>query len=138
MFEEAFENLHKVTDAAIRTQQQIFKKCVKLWPVVPFPVGLGVARKYRKESVQIIGELLKKQRESAEAQFSENLRTVEEIFHLGEVEDPEEFRTKVVDIWQKRYDSLRQTYEAQVNEFLTAVAKGAELLTKPPAPHVAA
>ena len=138
MFEEAFENLRKATDVAIRTQQEVFKKCVELWPVMPLPVGLGVARKYRKESVEIVGELLKKQRESAEVQFSEGLRTVEEILHLAEVEDPEEFRTRVVDIWQKRYDSLRQAYGAQVNDFLNAAARGAELLTKPPEPHVAA
>ena len=138
MFEEAFDNLRKVTDVAFWTQQEMLKKCIGLWPVVPFPAGLGVARKYRKESLEIIGELLKKQRESAEAQFSESLRTVEEIFHLSEVEDPEEFRTKVVDIWQKSYDSLRHLYEARVNDFLTAVAKEVELVTRAPTPHVAA
>src|SRR5438270_5962646 len=100
MFEEAFENLRKATDATMRTQQEMVKKWVGLWPVVPFPAGLGGARKYRKESAEIVGELLKKQRESAEVQFSEGLRTIEDIFHLAEVEDPEEFRTRVIEICQ--------------------------------------
>jgi len=138
MFEEAFENLRKATDTIIRTQQETFKKWVGLCPVGPFPAAVGIVRKYRHESVEIVGDLLKKQREAAEAQFGEGLRTIEEIFHLAEVENPEEFRSKIVAIWQKRFDSLRQAYEAQVSDFLGAVAKGAELVTKPAAPHVAA
>jgi hypothetical protein len=134
MFEAAFENLRKATDSAFRARQEAFNRWVGLWPVVPpFPAGLGVVQKYQKKWAEVVGELATKQLASTEAQFSEGLRAVEELFRLAEVEDPEELRTRVVDLWQNTYDSLRQKYEARVGNFLAAVAKGAELIMQPAA-----
>jgi hypothetical protein len=138
MFEAAFENMRKATDSAFQTRQEVFNRWVGLWPVVPpFPAGLGVVQKYQKKWAEVVGELLTKQLASAEAQFSEGLRAVEELFHLAEVEDSEELRTRIVELWRNSYDSLRQTYEARLGDFLTAVAKGTELMTKPAATFVA-
>jgi hypothetical protein len=137
MFEAAFENLRKATDSAFQTRQEVFKGWVGLWPVVPpFPAGLGVVQNYQRKWAEVAGELLTKQLASAEVQFSEGLRAVEEVFHLAEVEDPEELRTRIVELWRNTYDSLRQTYEARVGDFLAAVAKGTELMTRPAAAFV--
>jgi hypothetical protein len=134
MFEAAFENLRKATDSAFQTPQEAFNRWVRLWPVVPpFPAGLSVVQNYQKKWAEIVGELLTKQIASSEALFCEGLRSVEEVFHLAEVEDPDELHTRVVELWRHAFDSLRQTYEARVGNFLAAVAKGAELMTRPAA-----
>ena len=91
---------------------------------------LGCARKLQKKWVEIVNELVKKQREVLETQFSAGLRNIEEAFHLAEVKNPEELRTKTIELWQKSFDCLRQTYEAQLRKFQTAVTRWVELMSK--------
>jgi hypothetical protein len=132
MFDEVFENLRKATDSTIQAQQELFKKWVSLWPGVPTsPAAWGEpVHKLQKKWAEIVGELVKKQREALEAQFSAGLRNIEEAFHLAEAKDPEELRAKTVELWQKTFDCLRQSYEAQVRDFQAAVTKWTELMTK--------
>jgi len=131
MFDQVFEAMRKATDSAIVMQQELFNKWIGLWPGVPIsPVAAGEAPKFQKKWVETIGELIKKQREILETQFSTGLQSIEEAFHLAEAKDPEELRAKTVALWQKIFDCLRQTYESQMRDFQIAVAKWAEVLTK--------
>jgi len=134
MFEQVFENLRKTSDSAIAMQQEMFNKWVSLWPGVPaVPSAFGEPVKFQKKWAEVVGDLMKKRRETLESQFSAGLGNIEEAFHLPEARNPEELRTKTVALWQKMFDCLRQTYEAQARDFQTAVAKCAELMTKEPA-----
>lgn len=132
MFEEVFENLRKATDSTIQVQQELFKKWASLWPGVPMaPTAWSEpVQKIQKKWAEIVNELVKKQREALETQFSAGLRNIEEAFHLAEVKNPEELRSKTVELWRKSFECLRQTYEAQIRDFQTAVTKWAELMTK--------
>jgi len=131
MFDQVFEAMRKATDSAIVMQQELFNKWIGLWPGVPIsPTAAGEAPKIQKKWVETIGELIKKQREILETQFSTGLQSIEEAFHLAEAKDPEELRAKTVALWQKIFDCLRQTYESQMRDFQIAVAKWAEVLTK--------
>jgi hypothetical protein len=132
MFEKVFDNLRKATEASVQAQQEIFQKWVSLWPGVPSsPYAWGEKiQKVQKKWNQIVAEQLKKQRETLEAQFSAGLRNIEESFRLAEAKDPEEFRTKTLELWSKSFDYLRQTSEAQLREFQAAMEKWAEIVTK--------
>jgi hypothetical protein len=131
MFDQVFEAVRKATDSAIVMQQELFNKWISLWPGVPIsPAAVGEAPKFQKKWVDAVGELIKKQREILETQFSTGVRSIEEAFHLAEAKDPEELRAKTVALWQKIFDCLRQTHESQVRDFQIAVSKWAEVLTK--------
>jgi hypothetical protein len=131
MFDQVFESLRKASNSAIEMQQEMFKKWISLWPGVPaVPPGFGDPQKFQKKWVEVGGELLKKQRESMEVQFRAAMQNIEEAFRLGDVKDPEELRARTVELWQKMFDCLKKTYEAQAHEFQAAVAKWTELMMK--------
>lgn len=131
MFEQVFENLHKATDSTIQMQQELFKKWVSLWPTLPVTSAvLDQPLKLQRKWQESVGELIKKQRETLETQFSAGLKGLEDAFHLAEAKNPEELRVKTVELWQKAFDCLRQTAEAQMCDFQGAVARWTELVTK--------
>jgi hypothetical protein len=132
MYEKVFENLRKATEATVQAQQEMFRKWVGLWPGVPAsPYAWGEQfQKIQKKWNQTVAELVKKQRESLEAQFSAGLKNIEESFRLAEAKDPEEFRAKTLELWSKSFDYLRQTAEAQLREFQAAIEKWTEIVTK--------
>jgi hypothetical protein len=131
MFDQVFESLRKATESSVAMQQELFKKWIGMWPGVPASVfPFGEPHKFQKKWVELVSELLKKQNESLEVQFKAGLRNIEEAFHLAEAKDPEELRTKTIELWQKTFDCLRQASEAQLRNCQDAIAKWAELMTK--------
>ena len=130
MFEPVFESLKKATDATVKMQQELFHKWTALFPALPMVPAAYEPLKFQKRCVEVIGEVTRKQRESLEAQFNSGVKTVEEAFRLCEAKDPEELRTRTVELWEKTFDSLRRVYDAQARDFQTAVVKWGELVTK--------
>jgi hypothetical protein len=131
MFDQAFESLRKATESSIALQQEMFRKWMSLWPAIPvstFP--FSELQKFQKKWVEVVGELLKKKNESLEAQFKAGLQNIEDAFRLTEIKDPEVLRAKMVELWQKTFDYLRQASETQMRDFQNAVSKWAELMTK--------
>jgi hypothetical protein len=131
MFEQVFESLRKATETSIQVQQEMFKKWVSLWPVGPPlpPVGEPFV-KSQKKWAEFVGDLVKKQRETLESQFSAGLKTIEEAFALVGATNPEELRARTVELWQKSFECLRQLYDAQVRDFQGVVAKWTEMMSK--------
>jgi hypothetical protein len=132
MFEKVFENLQRATEATVQAQQEMFRKWVSLTTGVP-PVSSAWGEqgpKFQKKWNETVAELVKKQRESLEAQFSAGLQNMEESFRLAEAKDPEEFRAKMLELWSKSFDYLRQTAESQLRQFQTAMEKWTEIVTK--------
>src|SRR6266542_1194499 len=125
MFEQVFENLRLATESSIHLQQELFKKWVGVWSGVPAAPHSGGDQilKAQKKWTEFIADLVKKERETLEAQFSAGLKNIEEAFRLVEAKQPEELRTKTIELWQKSIDCLRQTYEAQIRHFQAAVVK---------------
>jgi hypothetical protein len=131
MFELVYENLRAATDASIRLQQEIFRKWAGLWPATPAPGGNGEQLLgFHKRWAAFLAEQAAKARETLEAQFSAGLKNIEEAFRLAEAKGPEELHARTVELWQKSFDCLRKTYEAQVRDFQAAVAKWTELMTR--------
>ena len=131
MFELVYENLRAATDASIRLQQELFRKWASLWPAAPAPGGGGEQLlASHKRWAAFLAEQAAKQRETLEAQFSAGLKNIEEAFRLAEAKGPEDLHAKTVELWQKSFDCLRKTYEAQVRDFQAAVAKWTEMMTR--------
>ncbi len=129
MFDEVFDSMRKATETTIRTQQEIFKKWVGLWPGVPAsPSGwVEQVQKFQKRWAETVKELAGKQREAVEAQFNAGLKHIEQSFRLAEVKDVEELHRKTVELWKQVFECLRQTYETQVRDLQNATTKLAQL-----------
>jgi hypothetical protein len=136
MFEQVFESFRKATESTIRMQQEMMTQWAGLWPGYstpsssPGPAAADRAFKFQKKWGEIISELVKKQQESLQAGFTAVMRNIEEAFRLPQVKDGEELRGKTKELWQKTIDCLRQSSEAQVHNFQTAVAQCTGLMTK--------
>jgi hypothetical protein len=132
MFEKVYENLRAATESNIQLQQELFKKWMGFWLGAP-----GVADgngepfpRVQKKFAEFAAEVIKKQHETWLAQFNAGLKNIEEAFHLPEAKDPEELRTKTIELWKKSFNCLRETYEAQVRDFQATLTKWTELVTK--------
>jgi hypothetical protein len=132
MFEQVFDNLRTVTEANMHMQQEMMRKWVGMWPGIPSMPNGGADQfmKFQKKWVEFMAELVKKQREVMEAQFSAGMKNIEEAFRLAEVKNPEELRARTIELWQKIFESMRQAYEAQLRDFQAAAVKWAELMMK--------
>jgi len=84
----------------------------------------------QREWVGVVGDLIKKQRAALEAQFRVGLDNFEAAFHLVEAKNLEEVRSKAVSQWQKSFDCLQQTCEAQARDVQAAMGKVVEIMTK--------
>jgi hypothetical protein len=136
MFEPVFESLQKATEATIKTQQDLFKKWVGQWTTIPAGVMPGPmpygdqALKFQKQWAETVSSLIRQQQKVVEVQFGGGLKAIEEAFHLAEAKDFEELRRKTIELWQKTFESLRQTYETQVKDIQTTLTAWAEFVTK--------
>jgi len=132
MFEPVFDNLKKVTETTLRMQQEMFEKWVSLWPGVrPTQAAFAEpAQKFQKKWAEFYEETLKKQRATLEAQFKAGLKNIEEAFRLAEAKDPDELRVRTTELWQKVFETLRQSSEAQLRDLQTFAGRWTELVTK--------
>jgi len=132
MFEQVFENMRAATESSIKLQQELLNRWVGVWSGVPAVPG-DAAEKFQqaqKKWLQFSTDLVKRQRETLEAQFRAGLKNIEEAFQLAQTEDAEELRAKTIEFWQKSIDCMRQAYEAQMRDFQAAAAKWTELILK--------
>jgi len=132
MFEPVFDNLKKVTETTLRMQQEMFEKWVSLWPGVrPTQAAFAEpAQKFQKKWAEFYEEALKKQRDTLETQFKAGLKNIEEAFRLAEAKDPDELRVRTTELWQKVFETLRQSSEAQLRDLQTFAGRWTELVTK--------
>jgi hypothetical protein len=129
MYEQVFGNLRKATEAAIQAQQEMFWTCANYWAGRPDQV-----QTIQKKWADTFGELLKKQQETLEAQFSAGLKMIEDAFDVPTAKNPEELRGKLIENWKKSFESHRQMAEAQMHDFQAAVAKLTAQAAKPTTP----
>ena len=132
MFDQVIESLRKATEGTVQMQQEMFKKWVNMWPGVPGgPTTWGdQAQKFQKKWVETVTELLKRQRETTEAQFKAGLQHIESAFQLSEVKSPDELRAKTTELWKQCFESLRQAHDALIRDSQVAIEKWFELMTK--------
>jgi hypothetical protein len=135
MFDQVLASLRKATETSVQVQQEMFKKWVSLWPGVPASAPLWGEQaqrfqQFQQQWAEIMSDLIRRQREGIETSFKLGLQNIEKAFQLGEVKTIEEMRARTVELWQKCFDSLRQTYEIPLREFQVATEKWLQFVTK--------
>jgi hypothetical protein len=140
MFMPVFESMGKITGATVDFQQEMFKKWFSIWPGTPAnpffpgapanPAAWGEKfQKVQKQWAEAIRDLMKRQRETIDAQFTIGQQNIEKAFQIGEAKSPEELRAKTQELWQKYIEAVRQASEAQMRDFTVAIEKWVELMT---------
>jgi hypothetical protein len=135
MFGQLLENIGKVTGATVTIQQDIFKKWFTMWPAMPGlptdPASAEQMEKFQKRWAATVSELLRRHRDFTETQFKAGMENIERAFQIGEAKTAEEIRARTIELWQKWFESMRQTTEGQIRETQVATQKWFELLTTP-------
>ncbi|MGF1581051.1 MAG: hypothetical protein ACFCD0_16930 [Gemmataceae bacterium] len=135
MFSKVFENLRKATETNVRMQQQIFQRWMSLWPGITetssMEKGHVDVEKLQKQWAEALNDMLKRQREVYQTSFQLGQENVEKALALGEAKTIEELQAKTKELWLKCLDSLRETNETQVREFVAATEKWLDLVGKP-------
>ena len=154
MFEQVFDNLKKATESSIQMQQEMFQKWVGMFPAAPGAAaaaaaggaagaatgnpaaGLNAAAafdamtRWQKKFEETMTESLKRQRDLVDSHYTAGLRTLEEMFRVGQSKSPQEYQDKVMQLYRQCFDSLRQLSESQMKEFKAAAERWTELMTK--------
>lgn len=132
MFATVFEGFQKATEANLQFQQEMYKKWLTSCPGMPGYQTFSTeqAQAFQKKWTEFVNDLLKRQGEFVESQFKGGVQNIEKFFQIGQSKSPEELRAKSVELWQQCFDSLRQTYQAQISDFQKAMGKWFELVTK--------
>jgi hypothetical protein len=134
MLEQAFDSLRTATESMVRMQQEMFQKWVHLWPYTAWTSPNGAfgekVQQFQKKWTETVSEIVKRQRETSEAQFKVGVENIEKAFQLGEVKTVEDLRARVLELWRKCFDALHTASEAQVRDFQFAIEKWMELVSK--------
>jgi hypothetical protein len=130
MFDQVFENLHKATESSVKMQQEMFQKWVSGFPtaVPSMPNPMDAMSDWRKKWEEASADMLKRQKELVDQNFEAGLKSLEDIFSVADSKSPEEYQEKVMELYRKSFESLRQLSEAQMNEFRAAADKWTELV----------
>ena len=134
MAEQVLDSVRKATESAIQAQQEMFRKWAGYWTGLPASPGAAgeQTQAVQKKWAEALRELFEKQREMLEAQFNAGLHMVEDALRVTQARDPEQFRARLIEYWQKSFESVRQLAEANLREFQDAVVRCSKLMTEKP------
>jgi hypothetical protein len=139
MFDQIFDCMRRATEINVQMQQELFKRWTALWPGVPAVPGVpgGPApswveqiQRFQKKWTDAVTEVLKRQRETAQEQFSTGLKHIEQVFAMAEVKDIETLRARTLELWQRTFALIQQAGESQVRDFQAAASRFAEVFTQ--------
>jgi len=129
-FEHVFENFRKATEAAGQMQQELFRQWSAYWPGFPKAQPTEQIKHFQMEWSQAFTELTRKYQESWDRQYKAGMESLEKAFQLTEVKDAEGFRQKMMELWQKSFDCLKDVAQTQMQNFQAAVEKWIALAKK--------
>ncbi len=136
MFEPAFENLRKATDATLSMQREMLTKWASLWSNVPGSKNNWVeeAQKLQKKWAETSTDMARKMQQSLEEQFQLGMRNIENTFKLAQAKDLDDLRLKTMELWQQTFEYLRKLFEIQVRDFQTALSTWTQTMTSATTP----
>ena len=133
VFEQAVEAFQKTSDATLSAQRDFFQQWQSglTGTVQPQTAWLEPFRQFQEAWSNTTLELLGKHRETLDQQYKAGIEAIEEAIRVSESDNPEEFRKRVEQLCRKNLECLKETSEAQMNEFQDASRKWGEVFTKP-------
>jgi hypothetical protein len=127
-FEQVFDSFRKTTEATVQMQQELFRQWTALWPGFPKPQAWTEQfQSFQKEWSQALTELTRKYQEAWQRQYSASMESLEKAFQSAGTKDAGEFRQKMLELWQKSFDCLKDVAQNQMRSFQAAVEKWIEL-----------
>lgn len=141
MFDQVFDNLQKATESSMKLQQEMFRKWVDAFPAmptaaspvpVPMTMTTDVAGQWRRKWEELTAEMLKRQKELVDQNYEAGIKALEDIFATAESKSPQEYQQKVMELYRKSFDSVRQLSESQMNAFKSAAERWTELASVTP------
>src|SRR5512135_444148 len=139
MFDQILDNLRKATDSTIQVQQEMFQEWFQQWTQVPGTPTPGTMitsswadqiHAFQRKWSETITEMLNKHRETLDSQYRAGIRTIEEVFRVGEAKDFAQFGKRTEELWRQSIDCLKTVMEAQVRDFQAASEKAFEAVSK--------
>jgi hypothetical protein len=131
-FDQVFENFRKATESTLQVQQELFRRWASFTPPFPKiePSWAEQFQKFHKEWTQATAELTRKYLETLDHQYKAGVDSLGSAFQLGEIQDPAELRQKMLELWHKGLDCLKELAEAQMRSFQAGIDKWLELAKK--------
>lgn len=132
MFDQVLDNFRKSTETTIQFQQEVFRQWSRLWeqasgasksPTAAFGdpgAWVGQFHEFQQYMASSVTELLKKHKETLDAQYEAGVRAIEDAFRVAEAKDPAQFRRLTEELWRHSYDCLRTVVEDQMRELRAA------------------
>jgi hypothetical protein len=144
MFDQVMDTFRKATESTLQLQQQMLQQWTQQWSQIP---GVGAIspngamteqlQAVQKQVATAVTDLLKKHRETLDAQYAAGIRTIEEAFRVGEAKDPAQFLKLTEEFWKHSFDCLKTLAEEQVKgvqsatqQWLDTVSKGVPTVGK--------
>jgi hypothetical protein len=131
-FDQVYESFRGAAESTLQMQQELFKQWTGAWsifPTVQSPWNEQV-QKFQKDWTQATGEMTRKYLEAWERQYKTGVESLEGVFKLTQTKDPAEVRQKVLELWQKSFDCLKELAQAQMDNFQAAAEKWAAMAKK--------
>jgi hypothetical protein len=137
MFDQVMDTFRKATESTLQMQQQMLQQWSQQWSQFPVaaepsegtPVSEQV-QSFQKQASTAVTDLLKKHRETLDAQYAAGIRTIEEAFRAGEAKDPAQFLRLTEEFWKHSFDCLKAMAEDQVKGLQSATQNWLETVTK--------
>jgi len=142
MFDQVLDNFRKANESTIQLQQEMFRQWSRLWAqapgvsktaTVPFAdPGAWVEQfhEFQKYSAKSVTELLKKHKETLDAQYESGVQAIEDAFRVADAKDPAQYRRLTEELWRHSFDCLKTVVEDQMRGFQTISEAFSEAASK--------
>jgi hypothetical protein len=119
MFSQLFDGYRRATESWMQMQQDALKQMGQQWMRPPgnMPAASGDwNRTSQRRWVELVTEVLNKQRESIDWIYESGAQIIEQTFLASDAKSPEDYRRVTEELWRKLFDSLKTHSEAQLRD----------------------
>jgi flagellar motor component MotA len=132
MFDQVFANLQKATESTVKMQQEMLQKWVEAFPAATSGFATpsqDAFSEMMKKWHEISTEIVSRQKAMVDQSYEAGLASLENVFSVAESKSPEEYQQKVVELYKKSFESLRELTEAQLQEMKAAAEKCSQVIS---------
>ncbi|MFO0907996.1 MAG: hypothetical protein U0794_06495 [Isosphaeraceae bacterium] len=139
MIDQVLDSFRKATESTMQLQQQMIRQWAQAFPqagvmtpptAAVTPPWVEQAQAFQRQMADAVTDLLRKHRETLDAQYSAGIRTIEDAFRVGEARDPAQLQRLTEELWKRSFDCLKTVAENQMKEFQSAVETWLETVAK--------
>lgn len=133
MFEQMMDTFRKTTESALKVQQQMLLQWAQIPNLAAPSSGVPLTdqvRTYQKQVVNTYTDMLKKHRETLDAQYGLGIQALEEAFRVGEAKDPAELMKRTEELCKHSFDCLKAVADDQMRGVQAASEKWLAVVTK--------